>query len=381
MGWQLSGRVAAGVQDAVRQMEQDALSKQRLEAEMLGDALDRELRQKDRAERVEQNKWQRKRQEQADKTNLAGAHLEVLDSMHDAGARSAPAELSPEVLELLSGTPYEARIDRKETLPARATTTEIAPFNGNALAETGPDTAALMRGESVSPERRLYSTLSPTGAQTQQRRQLGATLQRQADLDRLANDPATPAKLKTLLSLTRAGVDTAPVGPQMLETPEDRKAQTDEGFSDFQRRERFQDSLIRGRESARDTTNRPMSAKEQREARFEAIRAARADARAEYNSLVSNLDPPKPELLQQLIEQYEDEYLGMLDAVEDVGDTGGQREDVAAPSGPASFAPQLQGAPSKRTLNLRLRRAPPQGQPPRPSGGTIRFDAEGNRVR
>jgi hypothetical protein len=208
-----------------------------------------------------------------------------------------------------------------------------------------------------------------------ERRKFATEEAERAGLDLLAKDDTAPPKLKRVVSLYRAGLPVAPIGPQVLETPGDRKARGDEDFAEFQRRERFQDSLIRGRETAR--TPRGVTPQDRAEAR----RQARRDAILEYNARKDVVGNPGADL-DALIEEYESDYLAILDAVAETGgaDSGGNAPAVTPGSGGTpSFAPQLEGAPGKGRRVVRLTRRTPDAA--KPAGNVIRYDAHGNRIQ
>jgi hypothetical protein len=208
---------AAGVQNAIRQREQDALAaselemrRQALAAQLAGQEADRQER---RAEREDVNR-------RADETRrLANAKTtaELL----------TPGEVTPQQAGNLKGTPYgDVLLEDRQTLRSRT----IADLGGADLSSEGGRPYSLFTG---TPEQRADAT------QRARRQQVLA-------------DPNLPKIVGRLVQLRDAGINLP--NPESLMTPAERaEAQTAEdtrAFTEYQRRAELQNDLVTGRQQA-----------------------------------------------------------------------------------------------------------------------------------
>jgi hypothetical protein len=198
------------------------------------------------------------------------------------------AELSPDVVKQLAGTPYAARIQQHQTLPSRS------------VAGLGPV-------DFSSPGGQPYAMLKPTQAQMREQGQRSA-------LEAVTKDQTLPAPVRRLVDLRRVGVNIP--DPESLETPAERDARArterDSDFSDFTRRADYQARIQAGvrRQAAFEAANAPVTARDRREAMRLADNAA-----ADYlDSLKDSLGMlPDGVDAAKVRSQFIDEYMTALE--------------------------------------------------------------------
>lgn len=355
----LSGRVGLGVNSALQEQLLQQLREQQMQVQIRqfnvraqqdqSDAADRRAaRQEDLAYRSRQEA----RASQGDREDMATGTAANLESLFDPSSPIDP-EVSERDAAALRGTRQQSRVQSIPTLEARPTVPGTS--------EMGPAGVGVRR-------------LAPTGAQQKQRRVVN--LQKRT-AEGLAGAKDADARRAVASAAFAEGLDIPNelLKPSLREVTAAEEAERGRNFDDFTRRERFQDGLIRGRSQPK-----PVSPRQREQDRLNATRAARRDARAEFAALSAGGQLPSVDL-DTLTEEYEDEYLLLLDSLET--DTGGDPEPGAAlDAGEVrSIVEQMaqpgstpRGAPGRRVVNLRPR------APGAPGGQTIRYDAQGNRV-
>jgi hypothetical protein len=340
MAFGVSGFTAGAVQDAFQRMlARDLLEQQRLEQRQQ-QQFENQMRQRQLAtteaglaSTEAARREALERQARLDKLAEAQLASQMLERQFDITS-GAPLAVSPETAGRLAGTPYESLVEKPHPVWGEAGQITYVPSGTQQQA---------VRGEA------------------QKRQQLEA-------LQRIIQDPTASPELKTLVGLRQAGVETSPIGREAVMTPETRQAEADRAFEEFQRRQQFQEGLIRGR-PVRGAG--PMTASQ----RATALRQARRDAVAAYEAergdrLTLTDETGRPIPLDEYIDQYVEDYFGAL------GEEGpGNVEE--SPVEPPMFSSrgQVPGqVPGRGAIGGGRRSVAPSG------GGTVRMQAPDGTV-
>lgn len=359
MAFSISGLVGAGARDGLLELlaqrrldEQLAEQKQAAQARLV-------LDQSRLNETMRRNAFDERRTQRADRV----AESEGLASALDAGFdpfSPLDVEVSAGDAAKLAGTPQGARVREIPTIDAKP----IAPAMAGSMGAPG-----------VGVRR-----LTPSSAQQGARRVVGL---RKRVSDELAGAQTDEQRRAAAAAAFIEGINvpnalTEPTAAETARLTEQAREQArGRDRDEWQWRQNYAHTLATNRPA------KPMTPAERERARLTAIQQARRDARAEYALLKDPMTGESPVDLDTLTEEYEDEYLAILDAIEadDIPEGAAPGRGAAAPD--AASVVQGMGARSSSLQAPTSGRRVIAGVRPRASssGVTLRYDANGNLVR